>query len=122
MRMSQQAVMLKPPPTAKPWICAITGLLHALEPGGAGGAVALVGEAVLGVSNTFELADVGAGHEGLAAGAAQDEDAHGVVRVHLLADLSSRSYMTQVIALRVCGRLKVSVVIGPSRVTSASGC
>ena len=25
MRMSQQAVMPKPPPTAKPWTCAITG-------------------------------------------------------------------------------------------------
>jgi hypothetical protein len=27
MRRSQQAVMLKPPPTAKPWIWAITGFL-----------------------------------------------------------------------------------------------
>ena len=51
------------------------------------GPVALVGEAVLGGLEDLELADVGAGHEGLAAGAAQDEDAHGIVGIHLLADL-----------------------------------
>gem|GEM_PF-1030006 len=50
-------------------------------------AVALVPDPILGCFEALELPDVGAGHEGLAPGAAEDEDADGVVGVHLLAGL-----------------------------------
>ncbi len=87
MRMSQQAAMSKPPPTAKPWIWAITGFFTRSSRSERAVAVALVGEALLGGLEHLELADVGAGHEGLAAGAAQDQDAHAVVGVHQVARL-----------------------------------
>ena len=76
---------------------------------------------VLGRVEACELADVGARHEGLAAGSAQHEHAHRVVGVHLVARPgSSRSYMFHVIALRAAGRLNVRVTMGPSRSTRTS--
>ena len=120
MRRSQHAVMLKPPPTAKPWICAITGLATLLEPGRPGRAVALVREAVLGGLEDLELADIGARDERLAARAAQHEDADGVVGVHLLARLGEALVHGPGHRIPGLGRLKVRVSTGPSRVMSAS--
>jgi hypothetical protein len=80
--------MPKPPPTAKPSICAITGLGDARDAAEEFVGVALVAQAVVAAREGEELRDVGAGDERLAAGAAQHEDAHGVVAVDLVADLA----------------------------------
>ena len=46
-QVAAPAAMPKPPPTAKPWICAMTGLLHAREPIRHAVALALVAQAVV---------------------------------------------------------------------------
>src|SRR6266478_1538 len=63
------------------------GLADALQPARSPLAVALVLDAVLRGLEALELADVGAGHEGLAPRAAQHEDTDRVVGVHLFAGL-----------------------------------
>src|SRR6185369_4274601 len=58
-------------------------LAHALEPSRAPLPLALVLDAVLRRPEALELADVGAGHERLAARSPQHEDPHGIVGIHL---------------------------------------
>ena len=77
-RMSQALAMARPPPTAQPSITATVGTRHALQPGDVALDAGLVGDAVR-AREADELLDVRAGHEGLAAGAPQDGDAHGRV-------------------------------------------
>ena len=88
---------------------------HALEPVEHGVEPRLVCDAVLRGREVCELRDVGAGDEGLAAGAAQDEHAHARRRASTRSQAStSASYMSHVMALRASGRLKVRIASGPS--------
>ena len=64
------------------------GLAHALEPPRPALAVPLVLDPVLRGLEALELRDVGARHEGLAAGAGQHQRARRPVLGHLLADLA----------------------------------
>jgi hypothetical protein len=65
----------------------MTGLPTRSRPCRAPLALALVLDAVLRRPEALELADVGAGHERLAARSPQHEDPHGVVGVHILGGL-----------------------------------
>ena len=87
IRMSQTAAIAKPPAHGVALDLRDDGLAHALQPAGSPLAVALVLDPVLRGLEALELADVGAGDEGLAARAAQHEDPDGVVGVHLFAGL-----------------------------------
>ena len=69
----------------------------------------LVGDAVLAAAERLELGDVGAGDEGLAAGAAKDRDAHACSSRMRAQASPSCSYIRQVMALRAAGRSKITV-------------
>ena len=120
MRRSQHAVMLKPPPTAKPWICAITGLATRSSRADRAAPSRSYARPSSADSKTLNwLMSVPATN------ALPPAPRSTKTRTESSASTSShasvrRWYMAQVIAFRASGRLKVRVSTGPSRVMSAS--
>ena len=73
---------------AKPSTTASVGTGSASTAGEIAFHLVLVGDAVLAAAERLELGDVGAGDEGLAAGAAKHRDAHAVFAAHARAGLA----------------------------------